>query len=181
VTLGEHYLEDALRQLNKLKQLADGAIGQVGEHDLMRAPHPDGNSIGLLMKHLAGNMRSRWTDFLTTDGEKPDRRRDGEFELEDTDSPTALRERWDAGWALVLATIGALSPDDLLREVTVRGEPHTVMQAIDRQITHYAYHVGQIVQLARGAAGAGWSSLSIPRGAPSTRYLADPDGEAGSA
>jgi len=189
VTLGEHYLEDALRQLNKLKQLADGAIAQVGDEDLLRAPDADGNGIGLIMKHLAGNMRSRWTDFLTTDGEKPDRRRDGEFVLEDGDSAAALRERWEAGWSLLLATIGALSPDDLLAEVAVRGEPHTVMQAIDRQITHYAYHVGQIVQLARTAAGDGWQSLSIPRGQSESfdvskdgaRYLADSDDAAGSA
>jgi hypothetical protein len=164
VTLGEHYLEDALRQLAKLKQLADGAIAQVSDEDLLRAPHPDGNSIALQMKHVAGNMRSRWTDFLTSDGEKPDRRRDSEFELEDGDTAASLRARWEAGWALVLVTVGALGADDLLSEVTVRGEAHTVMQAIDRQISHYAYHVGQIVQSARAIAGASWKSLSIPRG-----------------
>ena len=183
MTIGEHYLQDARLQMAKLRQLAEGAIAQVDDAQLMQAPHVDGNSIALTMKHLAGNMRSRWTDFLTTDGEKPDRQRDAEFELRPDDTPETLRAAWDRGWKAVTAALEPLGPDDLLTQVTIRGEAHTVMQAIDRQLTHYAYHVGQIVQLARGHAGAQWTSLSIPRGASASvevgktgaPYLAGPD------
>ena len=116
------------------------------------------------MKHISGNMRSRWTDFLATDGEKPDRNRDTEFELDAADSPAALRARWEAGWALLHRTLDGLGEGDLARTVTIRGEPHTVLQAVVRQLTHYAYHAGQIVLLARHRAGDRWESLSIPKG-----------------
>ncbi|MHC5211968.1 MAG: DUF1572 family protein [Planctomycetota bacterium] len=158
------YLEDVLLQLHKLKSLADGAIEQLPPGRLMTPLDGETNSVGLVMKHVAGNMRSRWTDFLTTDGEKPDRARDTEFELDAADTKDRLTERWEAGWSLTLATIGALAPDDLERGVTIRGEPHTVLQAIQRQLLHYSYHVGQIVLLARHWAGPEWRSLSIPRG-----------------
>jgi hypothetical protein len=108
-------------------------------------------------------MRSRWTDFLTTDGEKPDRNRDGEFEMDNATTPGELRRWWEDGWRCVFAAIEPLRPDDLLRTVTIRSEPHSVLQAIDRQIAHYAYHIGQIVQLARHWRGARWQTLSIPR------------------
>ena len=116
------------------------------------------------MKHMAGNMRSRWTDFLTTDGEKPDRNRDSEFETEDSDTAASIRDRWEDGWSRVFAAIESLQPEDLLRTVTVRGEKHTVLQAITRQLTHYASHVGQIVFLAKHLTGDRWQTLSIPRG-----------------
>jgi hypothetical protein len=116
------------------------------------------------MKHMAGNMRSRWTDFLTSDGEKPDRNRDGEFELVADDSAQAVKAAWEAGWALVLETVASLTPADLDRTIHIRGEAHTVMQAITRQMTHYAGHTGQIVLLAKHFAGPRWRSLSIPRG-----------------
>lgn len=157
-------LADALAQLRKIKALAEGALAQVSGEDLFQTLDAETNSIALVMKHLAGNMRSRWTDFLTADGEKPDRRRDREFEREPDDSPNAIRRRWEEGWRLAFAAIEPLREADLARTVTIRGEPHTVLEAIHRQLTHYAYHVGQIVLLARHFAGPRWRSLSIPRG-----------------
>ena len=160
----KHYLEDVLDQLKKYKAMAERAIAQIDPEDLFRTFDLESNSIAVVMKHMAGNMRSRWTDFLTTDGEKPDRHRDREFELYEGDTPEGLRRAWEQGWALTIGAISALGPDDLDRTVTIRGEPHTVVQAINRQLTHYAYHVGQIVWLARHLAGDEWESLSIPRG-----------------
>jgi hypothetical protein len=158
------YLQDALLQLRKLKALADGAIAQLPPGTLATPLDGETNSVAIVLKHLAGNMRSRWTDFLTTDGEKPDRHRDREFVLEGGDTPGRLLRRWEDGWATTLAAIGALGPDDLGRTVAIRGEPHTVLQAVQRQLVHYGYHVGQIVLLARHHAGPAWRSLSIPRG-----------------
>jgi hypothetical protein len=159
------YLEDALLQLRKLRRLADQALDQLTDEQLFIRLDTAGNPIALVMKHLAGNMRSRWTEFLTTDGEKPDRQRDREFELEDGDTAESLRSRWIAGWRCVLEAVGSLRAEDLGRTVTIRGEPHTVLQAIQRQLTHYAYHVGQIVLIARHLAGERWRWLSIPLGA----------------
>ena len=138
---------------------------------------PEGNSVALIVKHLAGNMRSRWRDFLTTDGEKPDRERDREFVAEPGDTRDGLRAAWNEGWELALGAVGALGPDDLERIVRIRGEPHTALEAINRQLTHYAYHVGQIVLLAKHFAGPAWSSLSIPKGA-SREYEVAKDGVA---
>jgi Protein of unknown function (DUF1572) len=159
-----HFLEDAARQLRKYQALAEDALAQVGGEDLFRAPDAESNSIAIVVKHVSGNMHSRWRDFLTSDGEKPDRRRDSEFEIEPADTRASILDRWERGWKLLFETLAALSPADLLRTVTVRGEAHTVMQAINRQLTHYAYHVGQIVYLARLFAGPRWRSLSIPKG-----------------
>jgi Protein of unknown function (DUF1572) len=164
MNVGAAYLEDALRQLRKLKRLADSALAQVGPGDLFRRLDAESNSLALIQKHLAGNMRSRWTDFLTTDGEKPDRDRDSEFEEQASDSPESIRDRWEEGWRLTLEAIGGLSPKDLARPIAVRGERHSVLEAIDRQLVHYAEHVGQIVFLAKHLAGSHWKSLSIPRG-----------------
>ena len=162
--IGQHYLTDLVRQLEKLRRLAEDAVRQVKDDQFFLAPDPESNSIALLLKHVAGNMRSRWRDFLTTDGEKPDRHRDREFELEATDTRAALMERWDEGWGCALNTIRSLRPGDLQKTVRVRGESHTVLEAINRQVTHYAYHVGQIVYLAKHLAGPSWKTLSIPRG-----------------
>ena len=162
--VGRAYLEDVVLQFRKYKDLADKAVAQVADADLFRAPAPESNSIAVILKHISGNMRSRWTDFLTTDGEKPFRDRDAEFELDGGDSKARVLERWEIGWKLLFETLAGLSPRDLLRTVTLRGEPHTVLQAIDRQLTHYAYHVGQIVYVARHFTGARWKSLSIPKG-----------------
>ncbi len=158
------FLEDALLQLAKSRTLAERALEQTSDAAFFAALDAETNSIALVVKHLAGNMRSRWTDFLATDGEKPDRNRDREFEREPGDSRAALMARWEEGWRLALAAVGALAEGDLGRTVTVRGESHTVMQAVQRQLTHYAYHVGQIVLLARHHAGPAWRSLSIPPG-----------------
>jgi len=168
-------LDDAIAQFRKLKSLAEGALAQVPEARWFEAPAPEANSIALVMKHLSGNMRSRWTRFLESDGEKPDRDRDSEFEERAGDDAASIRARWDAGWTLLFDTLGALGPGDMARAVTVRGEPHSVREAIHRQMTHYAYHVGQIVLLARLRAGASWKSLSIPKG-KSKEYEVAKDG-----
>ena len=153
-----------IREFRKLKQQADRAIAQVRGDDLFRTLDDESNSIAILMKHLAGNMRSRWTDFLTTDGEKPDRNRDSEFIIDDSEKPEMIKQRWEAGWKLLLDGLQALKPDDLVRSVVIRGEPQTVPEAIFRQMTHYASHVGQIVLLAKHYAGDRWQTLSVPRG-----------------
>ena len=125
---------------------------------------PESNSIAVLVKHLAGNMRSRFTDFLTTDGEKPNRDRDREFEMNSTTTRADIMGWWEEGWARVFAAVEALKPEDIMRTVTVRGEPHTVLQAINRQIAHYAQHTGQIVFLAKHLRSSEWKTLSVPRG-----------------
>ena len=159
----QHVLDDCLFQLRKLKAQADKAMSQIDDAQFFALLDPDANSIALIVKHVAGNMRSRWTDFLTTDGEKPDRHRDTEFERDAADTRQAIAARWDAGWELLFNTIASLGPDDLGRTVTIRGEPHTVVQAINRQLSHYSAHVGQIVLLAKHYAGPNWKTLSIPK------------------
>jgi hypothetical protein len=173
--IGQHYLADIVRQLEKLRRLAQDALRQVDDGQFFLAPDPDSNSLAVIVKHLAGNMRSRWRDFLTTDGEKPDRHRDREFEREATDTRAGLMARWEEGWNAAVGTIRALHPADLLKTVTLRGEPHTVLEAINRQLPHYASHVGQIVYLAKHWAGPAWKTLSIPRGR-SRDYDVDKEG-----
>jgi hypothetical protein len=158
-----HYLDDCLLQLRKLKAQADKAMAQVDDPQFFAVIDPDANSIALIVKHVSGNMRSRWTDFLTSDGEKPDRDRDSEFERGSADTREAILARWEAAWELLFKTIAALGPDDLGRTVTIRNEPHTVVQAINRQTSHYSAHVGQIVLLAKHFAGPNWRTLSIPK------------------
>ena len=159
----QHLLADTLLQLRKLKAQADGAVAQITPEDFVAVLGPDENSIAVIMKHVAGNMRSRWTDFLTSDGEKPDRNRDSEFELEPQNTREQVLTLWEDGWVLLLRTVQSLRPEDLQRTVTVRGEAHTVLEAMNRQLTHYAAHVGQIVLLSKHFAGERWQSLSIPR------------------
>jgi hypothetical protein len=156
------YLEDSLALFRNYKKLAERAMEQVTEQQLFIAIDEEANSIAIIVKHMAGNMRSRWTDFLTTDGEKPDRNRDSEF-IEPPATRTALMEVWENGWSHVFQALEPLTDTDLSRTVTIRGEPHSVMQAINRQIAHYAHHVGQIVLLAKHFAHDRWESLSIPR------------------
>ncbi len=165
--LGGMYLEDVLARLRGTKRLADEAAAQVSDEEFFRAPDAESNSIALIMKHMAGNMRSRWTDFLTSDGEKPDRHRDSEFEHEGEDRQGIL-DAWEAGWRLVFDAIGALRPDDLTREITIRHEPYTVVSAINRQLAHYNQHAGQIIFLAKHLKSSAWRSLSIPRGQSET-------------
>jgi hypothetical protein len=138
-------------------------MAQVEDPQFFALLDSDANSIALIVKHVAGNMRSRWTDFLTTDGEKLDRNRDSEFEHDTADSRQAIMARWDAGWEILFTTLTSLGPADLSRSVTIRDEPHTVVQAINRQLSHYSVHVGQIVLLAKHYAGPNWKTLSIPK------------------
>lgn len=162
--LASHYLDEARRQFRGHKKLGEGALAQLKDEEFLEALDPEANSVAIIVKHLAGNMRSRFTDFLTTDGEKSDRNRDQEFEL----GPSAKREDimrwWETGWSHVLSALDELKPEDLTRTVTIRNEPHSVLQAINRQLAHYAYHVGQIVFLAKHFRAAQWNSLSVPRG-----------------
>lgn len=158
-----HYLDEGVFQLRKLKTQADKAMAQVDDAQFFALLDPDANSIALIVKHVAGNMRSRWTDFLTSDGEKPDRHRDREFEREAADTRASIVARWEAGWQLLFNTLTSLQPTDLGKTVTIRGEPHTVVQAINRQLSHYSAHVGQIVLLAKHFAGPKWKTLSIPK------------------
>lgn len=160
----EQYLEDAVRQFRKLKALADRAVAQVADEDLFVRIGEESNGIAIIMKHVAGNMRSRWRDFLTSDGEKPDRNRDSEFVIEEGDTKTAILERWEAGWQRLFDAVESLTAEELAETVFIRGEPHSVMETIGRQLTHYAYHVGQIVLLAKHFRASDWQSLSIPRG-----------------
>ncbi|MFL6253868.1 MAG: DUF1572 family protein [Pyrinomonadaceae bacterium] len=162
-SLAEHYLKDAVRMFRGQKKLADGAIAQVSDEEFFRTIDPESNSIALIMKHMAGNMRSRWTDFLTSDGEKPDRRRDSEFVLESEDRK-AIEARWEAGWQTVFETLESLTPEEIDRSVTIRGELHTVVEAVNRQLSHYGQHTGQIVFLAKHLKSSGWQTLSIARG-----------------
>jgi Protein of unknown function (DUF1572) len=159
-----HYLEEARRQLRGHKRMGEGAMSQLRDEDFFVALDPEANSIAILVKHLAGNMRSRFTDFLTTDGEKPDRFRDREFEVTPATARADVLKWWEEGWACVFAAIDSLKPEDVMRVVTIRGEPHTVLQAINRQIAHYAQHIGQIVFLAKHLRSSEWKTLSIPRG-----------------
>jgi hypothetical protein len=162
--VGTLYLESARATFRKYRALAEGAMEQVDDAAFFAAPPgEEPNSIAIIVKHVAGNLRSRWTDFLTTDGEKPDRDRDGEFEQRDGDTRASLMARWNGAWEIALRELDALTPEDLTRTVTIRAEPHTVVLAVDRQLTHAAYHVGQIVLLAKQHARE-WKSLSIPRG-----------------
>src|ERR1700723_1011958 len=162
--LAAHYLDEARRQFRGNKRLAEAAIAQLTDEELFIALDPESNSIAILIKHLAGNMRSRFTDFLTTDGEKPDRNRDQEFEITPATTRAEVMRWWEEGWTRVFAAIEALKPEDIMRTVTIRGEPHTAMQAVNRQIAHYAQHTGQIVFLAKHLRSGEWKTLSVPRG-----------------
>jgi len=156
-------IASAAETFRRQKHLAERAIVQVDDERLHKPLDPVTNSIAVIMKHMAGNMCSRWTDFLTSDGEKPWRHRDGEF-VDDITSRQELHDLWEKGWACVFDAISQLSDQDLHRIIQIRGKPHTVIRAIDRQIDHYGYHVGQIVQIARILAQDDWTTLSIPRG-----------------
>jgi|SRR5579863_2577789 uncharacterized damage-inducible protein DinB len=157
------YLEDSLAVFRYYKTLAERAMAQVTDEQLVAVLDSEMNSISQIVKHMAGNMRSRWTDFLTSDGEKPDRNRDSEFE----DPPAtrqALLALWEQGWGYVFSALEPLSERDMQRTVTIRGEAHSVMQAINRQVAHYSYHCGQIVVVAKHFKNTEWQSLSVPRG-----------------
>lgn len=158
-----HYLEDSIASLRAYKKMADKALDQLNEDEFFITLDEEANSVAVIMKHMAGNMFSRWTGFLTTDGEKPDRNRDMEFVIEPETKAADVRAYWEQGWARVFEALEPLGPADLGTKVMIRGEEHTVMQAINRQLMHYANHIGQIVFLAKHFRSSEWKTLSIPR------------------
>lgn len=162
------YLPNIIAVFKQYKAIAEKAIEQLDEKELFYLPDPESNSIAIIMRHLTGNMISRWTDFLTTDGEKPNRNRDLEFEQDDLDQDQ-LMLYWEQGWSVFLNTLESLTPDDLQKTIYIRKEPHTVLEAINRQLAHYAYHIGQMVFLAKHIKNTdpitiGWKTLSIAKG-----------------
>jgi hypothetical protein len=162
-SLGKQYLEDAIASLRAYKKLADKALDQLKEEEFFTTLDEEANSIAVIMKHMAGNMFSRWTNFLTTDGEKPDRNRDMEFVIEQRTGKDDVLAYWNKGWQLVFDALEPLRAEDLEKKVMIRGEEHTVVQAINRQLMHYANHIGQIIFLAKHFRSSEWQSLSIPR------------------
>jgi Protein of unknown function (DUF1572) len=170
-----HYLADAISSFRAYKGLAEKALAQVNDEELFITLDEEGNSLAVIMKHIAGNMISRWTDFLTTDGEKPERNRDMEFVIEPGMTRDQVMAYWERGWREVFAALEPLSPEDFKKKVAIRGQEHTIIEAINRQMTHYAYHIGQIVFLAKHFRSSEWKSLSIPRNRSQdfNKYLED--------
>jgi hypothetical protein len=168
------YLADAVQSFRNYKKLTDGAIDQVSDEEFFAVIDAESNSVAVIVKHIAGNMHSRWRDFLTTDGEKPDRDRDQEFEMIE-DTRESLLEFWESGWATLFSSIEPLTEEDFSKTIKIRGEPHTVIEAINRQLTHYSYHIGQIVFLAKHLRSTEWKTLSVPRNrsAQYNEHLAD--------
>jgi Protein of unknown function (DUF1572) len=164
ISLAAAYLDEAFRSFRGYKRMADGALAQLNDEDFFYLPDPESNSVAIVVKHIAGNLRSRWTDFLTTDGEKPDRNRDQEFLLTAADTREDLMRRWEQSWETVFDTIKSLKPEDVTRAVTIRGDAHSVLQALNRSVTHVAYHVGQILYLGKHRRGGDWNTMSIPKG-----------------
>lgn len=167
-------LADSRREFANQRDLAERAIAQLADAEFFRTLDNEANSVAIIVKHIGGNLRSRWTDFLTTDGEKPDRNRDGEF-VADAETRASIARLWESGWATLDASLQALDPPDLLASVRIRGQDVTVIQAINRSLAHTAQHVGQIILLAKHLRGAAWKTLSIPRGA-SAQFLPPPVG-----
>jgi hypothetical protein len=162
--IGAMYLNDAFRSLRGIKRQADSAMEQLNDEQFFAVLDAESSSIAIIVKHMVGNMRSRFTDFLTTDGEKPDRNRDQEFVIAAGASRAEIMQSWERYWLLVLDTVKGLGPNDLAREITIRREAHSVLQAINRQVAHYALHTGQIIFLAKHWKGSEWKTLSVPRG-----------------
>jgi hypothetical protein len=171
-----HYLDEIRRQLRGQKRMAESAMTQLEDKDFFATIDPESNSVAVLVKHIAGNARSRFTDFLTTDGEKPDRFRDREFELSSNTTREEVMRWWEEGWSIVFSTIDSLRPEDASRTITIRREPHTVVQALNRVLAHYAHHIGQIVFLAKHLQGSQWRTLSIPRGKSEDYKASNPKG-----
>lgn len=162
--VGSHYLDEIRRQFRGYKRIGEAAITQVKDDELVKLIDPESNSIAMLIKHIAGNARSRFTDFLNSDGEKPDRFRDREFEIHPGITRAEIMKWWEEGWNYVFSAVEPLKPEDLLRETTIRGEPHTGLQALNRAMAHYSCHVGQIVFLAKHFRSQDWNTLSVPKG-----------------
>ena len=162
--IGVLYLEEVFRSLCGIKRQADGAIAQLNDEQFFAVLDAESNSVAIIMKHMAGNMRSRFTDFLTSDGEKPDRNRDQEFVVAADASRAEIVDAWEKYWQLVLGTVKSLTPENLAQPITIRSEPHSVLQALIRQLAHSSLHAGQIIILAKHWKGSEWQTLSIPRG-----------------
>ena len=158
------YLDEVRRSFRGYKRLADGGLSQLTDSDFFKALDAESNCAAQIVKHMAGNLRSRWLDFLTTDGEKPDRNRDQEFVLTEADTRADLMRRWEESFKIVFDTVASLKPQDFVKTVTIRGEPHTILQAINRSLMHTAYHVGQILYVGKHLRGDEWNVLSIPKG-----------------
>ena len=172
--LASDYLEEINRQFRGHKRMGEAAMAQLEDMDFFVTLDPESNSVAALVKHIAGNARSRFTDFLTSDGEKPDRFRDQEFEVSAKTTREEVLRWWEQAWSHVFATLDSLQPEDVQRTVTIRQEPHTVMQALNRALAHYAQHIGQIVFLAKHLRSSQWRTLSIPRGQSETYKTASP-------
>jgi hypothetical protein len=183
--MSESYVQLVVREFKRLQSLAEGAMSQLSDEQFFAVPSLGDNSVAIIVKHVGGNLVSRWTDFLTSDGEKPGRDRDMEFRITADDSRAQLLLLWTRGWTTLFVALEPLEDSEMARVVTIRGEPLTILQAVNRQLTHYAYHVGQIVYLAKHHRGAEWRTLSIPLGRSAefnqnpTRYVpnAQPDAE----
>jgi uncharacterized damage-inducible protein DinB len=172
--LATHYLEELKRQFRGHKRMGEAAMAQLEDKDFFEALDPESNSIAALVKHIAGNARSRFTDFLTSDGEKPDRFRDQEFEVSAKITRAEVLGWWEQAWTHVFSALDSLQPEDVQRTVTIRNEPHTVMQALNRALAHYAQHTGQIVFLAKHLRCSRWQTLSIPSGKSEDYKTASP-------
>src|ERR1041385_2297400 len=176
----QNYLDDSRSAMRAYKKLAEKALAQLKDEEFFVTLDDESNSVAVVMKHMAGNMLSRWTDFLTSDGEKPNRNRDMEFVIEPHTTKDDVLAYWERGWKSVFDALEPLRPEDCEKKVTIRGEEHTIVQAINRQLMHYAYHIGQIVFLAKHFRSAEWKSLSIPRNrsADFNAYLTEKPGVA---
>lgn len=158
----QNYHADAVQSFRNYKKLAEGAIEQISDEEFFKTIDTEANSVAVVVKHIAGNLHSRWRDFLTTDGEKPDRNRDAEFELA-ADTRESLMQFWETGWQALFDNLEPLTAEDFSKMITIRSQPHTIVEAINRQLTHYAYHIGQIVLLAKHFKSADWKTLSVPK------------------
>lgn len=161
--LGRMYLENTITVFEKHKEWADRAMGQLSDAELREPLDANSNSVAVIAKHVAGNLLSRWTEVLSSDGEKPWRNRDSEF-VDDFQNRQEVMDYWEKGWACLFSSLKSLLPEDLLKTITIRGEPHSVLLAIQRSLAHCSYHVGQILMLARHKAGDDWQTITIPRG-----------------
>lgn len=170
----ENYLTDAVASFRNYKKLAEKAMAQISDEEFFKTIDAESNSVAVIVKHIAGNQKSRWTDFLSSDGEKDFRNRDTEFEMIG-DTRESLTEFWESGWQTLFAALESLTANDFSKFVSIRGEPHTIIEAINRQLTHYAYHIGQITFLAKHFRATDWQTLSVPRGqsAEFNKFLAD--------
>jgi hypothetical protein len=162
-SLAKHFLEDALTNFRAYKKLAEKAFEQVRDEEFFLSLDEEGNSVAVIIKHMAGNMLSRWTNFLDSDGEKPDRNRDMEFVVASGAARADLLALWERGWDCLFSALEPLTPSDFSRKVLIRGQEHSIVEAVTRQLTHYAYHTGQIVFLGKHFRSSEWKSLSIPR------------------